>query len=206
MVTILTFPCSFVEFENAADLKTAVEKLDNREFKGQRVNCVADVGLDGSPIQIRALLISGTRRNQTSLHVVIAALVPLRAADPMEHLLMTTIVDPRRVDIVLGVIVTTTVIGALAGTTTMTVVIDHLHPHDADQLMSMVHLGDATMILTDGTIQLPIRMRTVVPMTAPHVTSPHVKLAHILLARIIDGEATRSGHPFQLVSIFFLLN
>lgn len=35
---------SFVEFETAVDLKTAVEKLDNREFKGQRVNCVADVG------------------------------------------------------------------------------------------------------------------------------------------------------------------
>lgn len=33
----------FVEFENAADLRTAVEKLDNREFKGQRVTCVADV-------------------------------------------------------------------------------------------------------------------------------------------------------------------
>ncbi|KAK7975985.1 hypothetical protein PG989_014448 [Apiospora arundinis] len=32
----------FVEFENAADLRTAVEKLDNREFKGQRVTCVAD--------------------------------------------------------------------------------------------------------------------------------------------------------------------
>ena len=35
--------CRFVEFENAADLRTAVEKLDNREFKGQRVTCVADV-------------------------------------------------------------------------------------------------------------------------------------------------------------------
>lgn len=34
---------SFVEFENAADLRTAVEKLDNREFKGQRVTCVANV-------------------------------------------------------------------------------------------------------------------------------------------------------------------
>lgn len=39
---------SFVEFETAVDLKTAVEKLDNREFKGQRVNCVADVSLHGS--------------------------------------------------------------------------------------------------------------------------------------------------------------
>ncbi|KAK7991807.1 Pre-mRNA splicing factor [Apiospora saccharicola] len=33
----------FVEFENAGDLRTAVEKLDNREFKGQRVTCVADI-------------------------------------------------------------------------------------------------------------------------------------------------------------------
>ncbi|KAH0440248.1 pre-mRNA splicing factor [Colletotrichum camelliae] len=34
----------FVEFETAADLRTAVEKLDGREFKGNRVTCVADVG------------------------------------------------------------------------------------------------------------------------------------------------------------------
>ncbi|KAI9792025.1 MAG: hypothetical protein M1833_001274 [Piccolia ochrophora] len=33
---------SFVEFETAADLRTAVEKLDGREFKGARVTCVAD--------------------------------------------------------------------------------------------------------------------------------------------------------------------
>ncbi|OTA62468.1 hypothetical protein K449DRAFT_54446 [Hypoxylon sp. EC38] len=39
----------FVEFETAADLKTAVEKLDGREFKGQRVNCVADTQPDFPP-------------------------------------------------------------------------------------------------------------------------------------------------------------
>ncbi|KAI1182975.1 hypothetical protein F5B17DRAFT_160130 [Nemania serpens] len=39
----------FVEFETASDLKTAVEKLDNREFKGQRVNCVADTQPDFPP-------------------------------------------------------------------------------------------------------------------------------------------------------------
>jgi len=33
---------SFVEFETAADLKTAVEKLDGREFKGVTVHCTAD--------------------------------------------------------------------------------------------------------------------------------------------------------------------
>lgn len=34
---------SFVEFETAADLRTAVEKLDGREFKGARVQCLVDV-------------------------------------------------------------------------------------------------------------------------------------------------------------------
>ncbi|KAJ5095530.1 hypothetical protein NUU61_004886 [Penicillium alfredii] len=33
----------FVEFETAADLKSAVEKLDQREFKGSRVTCIADI-------------------------------------------------------------------------------------------------------------------------------------------------------------------
>ncbi|KAH8598976.1 hypothetical protein B0O99DRAFT_32496 [Bisporella sp. PMI_857] len=36
----------FVEFETAADLKTAVEKLDGREFKGATVHCVADTQPD----------------------------------------------------------------------------------------------------------------------------------------------------------------
>ncbi|KAI0174289.1 pre-mRNA splicing factor [Pestalotiopsis sp. NC0098] len=34
---------SFVEFETEADLRTAVEKLDQREFKGARVTCLADI-------------------------------------------------------------------------------------------------------------------------------------------------------------------
>ncbi|KAI4248016.1 MAG: hypothetical protein LQ352_006012 [Teloschistes flavicans] len=33
----------FVEFETASDLKTAVEKLDNNDFKGATVRCLADV-------------------------------------------------------------------------------------------------------------------------------------------------------------------
>ncbi|KAK5084515.1 hypothetical protein LTS08_000052 [Lithohypha guttulata] len=33
----------FVEFETGADLKTAVEKLDGREFKGSVVQCTADI-------------------------------------------------------------------------------------------------------------------------------------------------------------------
>ncbi|KAJ8128330.1 hypothetical protein O1611_g5304 [Lasiodiplodia mahajangana] len=34
-----------LNLKTAVDLKTAVEKLDNRDFKGQRVTCVADVCL-----------------------------------------------------------------------------------------------------------------------------------------------------------------
>ena len=33
----------FVEFETAGDLKVAVEKLDNQDFKGASVRCSADV-------------------------------------------------------------------------------------------------------------------------------------------------------------------
>ncbi|KAI1928407.1 hypothetical protein LOZ51_004280 [Ophidiomyces ophidiicola] len=33
----------FVEFETGADLKTAVDKLDGREFKGARVTCTQDI-------------------------------------------------------------------------------------------------------------------------------------------------------------------
>ncbi|KEZ43000.1 hypothetical protein SAPIO_CDS5458 [Scedosporium apiospermum] len=35
----------FVEFETAADLKTAVDKLDGREFKGNAVSCISDIHL-----------------------------------------------------------------------------------------------------------------------------------------------------------------
>lgn len=33
----------YVEYETAADLASAVEKLDNREFKGATVRCISDV-------------------------------------------------------------------------------------------------------------------------------------------------------------------
>ena len=33
----------FVEFETSADMKTAVEKLNETDFKGAIVSCIADV-------------------------------------------------------------------------------------------------------------------------------------------------------------------
>jgi len=35
--------CSYVEYETATDLATAVEKLDNSVFKGSTVHCISDV-------------------------------------------------------------------------------------------------------------------------------------------------------------------
>lgn len=39
----VTNSARFVEFETASDLKIAVDKLDNQEFKGASVRCLADV-------------------------------------------------------------------------------------------------------------------------------------------------------------------
>ncbi|KAK3384492.1 hypothetical protein B0T24DRAFT_87913 [Lasiosphaeria ovina] len=45
----------FVEFETANDLRTAVEKLDGREFKGSSVNCVANPDIPrGAPDRARS--------------------------------------------------------------------------------------------------------------------------------------------------------
>lgn len=44
LACLLTMAASFVEFETAADLKKAVDTLDGRDFKEQRVLCVANVG------------------------------------------------------------------------------------------------------------------------------------------------------------------
>ena len=40
---IYTNSARFVEFETASDLKVAVDKLDNQDFKGASVRCLADV-------------------------------------------------------------------------------------------------------------------------------------------------------------------
>ena len=37
-----------MEYETSADLRNATEKLDNRDFKGQSVRCIADVSFKNS--------------------------------------------------------------------------------------------------------------------------------------------------------------
>ncbi|KAI9717263.1 MAG: hypothetical protein M1812_004790 [Candelaria pacifica] len=51
----------FVEFETAADQRTAVEKLDGREFKGARVTCVADTQDERPRDRFRSRSPSGRR-------------------------------------------------------------------------------------------------------------------------------------------------
>ncbi|KAJ8104537.1 hypothetical protein ONZ43_g7801 [Nemania bipapillata] len=163
----------FVEFETAVDLKTAVEKLDNREFKGQRVSCVAD----------------------TSLPAATVALALLRAVDLTECPLMATIVDPLRVGTVLVATAMIIVIEAPVVTTMTTAGIGRLRA--ADQLMSMAHPAEGVMTtLIDESIRPPTHTSTVVPTIVPHETflhvravMGHVKVAHIL-GKNIGEEAT----------------
>lgn len=95
---------SFVEFETANDLRTAVEKLDGREFKGQRVQCVANVGvaLVGSPLLYGYLTIKH-RLSRTSRRGTEAAPDPLAVdltrfppttmtAEHLEEALLTALV------------------------------------------------------------------------------------------------------------------
>lgn len=42
----------FVEYETAADLATAVEKLDQHDFKGAPVTCVSDVSVSCSKADV----------------------------------------------------------------------------------------------------------------------------------------------------------
>lgn len=37
--------CRFVEYETGSDLKTAVEKIDGQDFKGNTIRAIEDVSL-----------------------------------------------------------------------------------------------------------------------------------------------------------------
>lgn len=66
---------SFVEFETAADMNSAVSKLNNTEFKGQTVRCMADVSSASSSGRCNTILT--VHSNKTSAHAT--AIVPAPA-------------------------------------------------------------------------------------------------------------------------------
>lgn len=71
---------SFVEFETAADLKKAVEALDGREFKDQRVTCIANVGTPAPRVIPSSLLLTLSRLSPTSHHETVVAVDPAHQA------------------------------------------------------------------------------------------------------------------------------
>lgn len=91
-----------MEFETAHDLRTAVDKLDGREFKGARVTCTADVR--------SILLIKNNtdccRLNRTprvielalALHLAVTPMMTMIVGDHHAatlHVAMRTATDPR---------------------------------------------------------------------------------------------------------------
>jgi len=82
-----------VEFENGADLKTAVEKLDKREFKGATVHCSQDVSA-GFPLERLLItmiyLCSSTHRSRTSVQLTRATVNVLHPVADMELLVLMT--------------------------------------------------------------------------------------------------------------------
>jgi hypothetical protein len=75
----------FVEFETKADLQSAVEKLDNREFKGTTVHCLADV-CPIPPPSLSSLTCCRSKTNAPMLAATVNALLPVVA-------MMTTTTD-----------------------------------------------------------------------------------------------------------------
>lgn len=112
-----------MEFETAADLKKAVEALDSREFKDQRVTCIANVGDPSlalscpSPVPVADL---ESRPSLTSHHGT-AAVDPAHQVPAVHTLHGTTswtVVAHRAV----GVRAATTATEALRVVTTTTIV------------------------------------------------------------------------------------
>ena len=92
---IVTDSARFVEFETAGDLKVAVDKLDNQDFKGASVRCLADVRF---PLTL--LIISTTKlicrpKTRFPATTVIALARPphsVEEAAAIHHLMATTAV------------------------------------------------------------------------------------------------------------------
>ncbi|KAK9415275.1 putative pre-mrna splicing factor protein [Seiridium unicorne] len=154
---------SFVEFETEADLRSAVEKLDQREFKGQRVTCAADV---------RFLLLLCNMVFNPAHHpdatAIVLDLLEVAVALTMGVLLATTTdVDlPGATVHVEMITVEATVIAAheVAETPTMRTAATAAPPREEDPLQTIMVSLEAeedTMTPTDETMDLPSLTPTV---------------------------------------------
>lgn len=116
---VLTLACSYVEFESAADLKTAIEKLDNREFKGNRVSCAVDVSSHSLPSLLLLYLTLSVCRLPLRAHPAGAAgLAPLHPVADGRIRLPRMIVDHLEGIALAGILTATVSAARAAGTTT----------------------------------------------------------------------------------------
>ena len=69
---------SFVEFETSADLKSAVEKLDGREFKGATVHCTPDVSLSHL-LHVPSLTICRSKTSDQMLEATVSEVLHVAA-------------------------------------------------------------------------------------------------------------------------------
>ncbi|MCJ1253254.1 hypothetical protein MMC24_001065 [Lignoscripta atroalba] len=122
----------FVEFETAADLKVAVDKLDNQDFKGTNVRCFSDVRAV-PPFKESASLIFATRLKMR-FHVALTATVRVRllldavATILLGMIIMDVLAARLLVDTHLVVTIIATVLLVLVGMITMPVTATDLHP------------------------------------------------------------------------------
>ena len=116
---------SFVEFETASDLKIAVEKLDNQEFKGANVRCEADVWY---PHSLTLLLWLTSNRLKMKFHAMIAIVLDHRHPSVEEVVAIrlltgTMVADPLHLVVIALVVMTTVVVHHLHVTTTILVMV-----------------------------------------------------------------------------------
>ena len=122
----------FVEFETAADLKTAVDKLDNQEFKGATVRCTADVSHIQCIFAASKLTILVIRPKTKLPVIVIDPVLLINAVEvimvvPPTITMVVAVALPLEAAIVLAVKTIAIVLLHVVMTTTRVIVIAHHH-------------------------------------------------------------------------------
>ena len=136
-----------MEYETGADLKTAVEKIDGREFKGESVHCIADVRKLIHSIIFTPYLTE--YRFSRNAHAIVFALAPHQAAA-----VATVPQAAMRNTIVVGRLEATVHLEAIATVlhrpaVTITNVTDTLALHHAFASLSTTHLLGDQCQMTD---------------------------------------------------------
>jgi hypothetical protein len=145
-----------VEFETSADLKSAVEKLDGREFKGVTVHCTADVSSSSS--ELIKLILSRFKTNVRMLVLIVSDLLRVVAT------MSTTIVV---------VLLRLLVAGVLVATVNAHPVVAHLHQRMTTTL---------EMVMDDAL--LPREASTAHPLDATMIPTMLAELLHLLVGDI----------------------